>query len=152
MVEQPEDQARARLEESVRRVSGRHISRYTPREQELLRAMHNEPNRKLWIDRFGRVRLVKPAADGNKGGGERISMAVATSLMGDPDCRPALVGAVMRHDVDEQLLGVVFEQLTVDDLRGIEISVAVRHTFEPKLRMLFTHPDADVRLPEPPWR
>jgi hypothetical protein len=74
-----------------------------------------------------------------------VDPEMATSLMSEPACRPAFVGAVMRHDVDEQLLGIAFEQVTVDDLRGIDISVAVRHAAESRLRLLLTHRDADVR-------
>ena len=64
-------------------------------------------------------------------------------VLDDPACRPALLSAVMRHDVDENLIKMVIGQLTIDDLRGIDIGLA--HTPEPKLRLLFTHPDAGIR-------
>lgn len=74
-----------------------------------------------------------------------IDPSMAATLLGDPDCRPELVSAVMRHDVDDEIFNMVIEQLTVDDLRGIDIGLAVRHAPEPKLQLLFTHPDANVR-------
>jgi hypothetical protein len=74
-----------------------------------------------------------------------IDPSAAATLLGEPACRPALVNAVMRHDVDRELLKTVIERLTVDDLRGIDILLDVRQAAEPKLRLLFTHPEADIR-------
>ncbi len=74
-----------------------------------------------------------------------IDPSMAATVLGDPVCRPALVGAVLHHDVDEKILEMVIEQLTVDDMRGIDMGLAVRHAPGPKLRLLFTHPDADIR-------
>ena len=71
--------------------------------------------------------------------------SMAATLLGDPACRPAFVNAVLRHDVDEKLLDMVIEQLTVDDMGVIDIGLTVRHAPGSKLRLLLTHPNPDIR-------
>ena len=40
---------------------------------------------------------------------------------------------------------MVAGQLTIDDMTGIDVGLGIRQAPEPKLRLLFTHTDADVR-------
>lgn len=74
-----------------------------------------------------------------------LDPSMVAIVLDDPACRPALVSAVMRHEIDVTVEEMVLARLTVDDLSGIDISMAVQHAPEPKLRRLFTHPDASIR-------
>lgn len=113
----------------------------------VMRILADESDATAWLHAALRHGLSAHAGiliDTTVGRGD-IHPSLALTLLGDQACRPAFVNAVIRHDVDEWLVEIVTEQLTIDDLTGLDIGHAVRQAPEPKLRRLLTHHDADVR-------
>lgn len=74
-----------------------------------------------------------------------MTMPMATALMQDQGGRTSLVPAVISSCSDADLVTLVVNELTVEDIQDLESSYAIRHTSESIREALFTHPDPMVR-------
>lgn len=113
----------------------------------IMRRIAAEPDARRWLTAAleaglgGQCGILIDAAVSQGG----IDSTTVTRLLSDPDTRPALLDAVLRHDVDEELAEHVISLTTVTDLAGRDLAIDLRHASERNLTLLFTHPDPNFR-------
>ena len=113
----------------------------------IMRRIADEPDATRWLTAAleaglnGQCGILIDAAVSQGG----IDPATVTTLLGDPATRPALLDAVLRNEADPELAQRVISQATATDLAGRDLAIDLRHASEPKLTLLFTHPDPNFR-------
>ncbi|MGH1565144.1 hypothetical protein [Mumia sp. DW29H23] len=70
---------------------------------------------------------------------------LAAELLGDTGGRSSLIGSVINECRNADLVTLVIDTLTVEDIRDLDSSYAIRHAPDSTRHALFTHPDPEVR-------
>lgn len=74
-----------------------------------------------------------------------MTVRLATELLGDTGGRSPLITAVISDSANHELVSLVIDDLTVEDIQDLDSSYAVGNASESTRRALFTHPEPGVR-------
>ena len=74
-----------------------------------------------------------------------ITVPLATELLGDAGGRSSLISSVISECQDAELVSLIVDALTVDDIQDLDSSYAIGHASDSTRQALFTHPDPRVR-------
>jgi hypothetical protein len=74
-----------------------------------------------------------------------MTLPMAIRLLQDPGCRAALVPAVISACHDADIVNLVANDLSADDIQNLDSSYAIRHASDLTREALFTHPDPVIR-------
>lgn len=74
-----------------------------------------------------------------------MTVPLATELLGDSGGRSPLITSVIGNSADHELVRLVIDDLTVEDIQALDSSYAIGNATDSTRRALFTHPEPRVR-------